>query len=117
MRVTTAFNRILDVPGGWVESVDFTDAGIVVGVRLRSRRLRCPCGFTTRARYDTSRRRWRHLDMGACRVWIEADIRRLADAADGSAPKNFPGPAPAPATAATSKTSSPGWFSGPTRRR
>ena len=78
MRVTTAFNRILDVPGGWVESVDFTDAGIVVGVRLRGRRLRCPCGFTTRARYDTSRRRWRHLDMGACRVWIEADIRRLA---------------------------------------
>lgn len=77
MRVTTAFNRILQVPGAWVESVEFTDAGIVVGVRLRARRLRCPCGFSTRARYDTSRRLWRHLDMGACRVWVESDIRRL----------------------------------------
>lgn len=77
MRVSTAFNRILRLPGAWVESVEFTPAGLVVGARLRSRRLRCPCGFTTRARYDTTRRRWRHLDMAACRLWIEADIRRV----------------------------------------
>lgn len=77
MRVTTAFNRILGIPGAWVDSVEFGEAGIVVGVRLRARRLRCPCGQVSRSRYDTSRRRWRHLDMGACRVWLEADIRRL----------------------------------------
>jgi transposase len=29
------------------------------------------------ARYDTSRRRWRHLDFGACQVWLEADIHRV----------------------------------------
>ena len=29
------------------------------------------------ARYDTSRRRWRHLDFGACQVWLEADIHRI----------------------------------------
>ena len=36
-----------------------------------------PCGATTRARYDSSRRRWRHLDFGACQVWLEADIHRV----------------------------------------
>jgi len=77
VRVSTAFNRILAIPGAWVESVSFTPAGVVVGLRKRARRLRCPCGWSTAARYDSSRRRWRHLDMGACQLWLEADIRRL----------------------------------------
>jgi transposase len=77
VRVTTAFNRILAVPGANVESVEFTSDGVVVGIRARGRRLVCPCGRSTRARYDTSRRRWRHLDMGATKVWLEADIARL----------------------------------------
>lgn len=68
---------MLGIPGAWVESVSFTPAGVVVGLRVRARRLRCPCGQVTRARYDTSRRRWRHLDLGACQLWLEADIRRL----------------------------------------
>lgn len=29
------------------------------------------------ARYDTARRRWRHLDFGACQAWLEADIHRI----------------------------------------
>jgi transposase len=78
VRVTTAFNRVLSLPGAWVESVDFTDGGIVVGVRARARRHTCPCGWSTAARYDVSRRRWRHLDMGSTRVWLEADIARIA---------------------------------------
>lgn len=77
MRVTTAFNRILALPGASVESVQFTPEGLVLGLRHRSRRLTCPCGRTTRARYDTSRRRWRHLDMGATKVFLEADIARV----------------------------------------
>jgi transposase len=36
-----------------------------------------PCGASTTARYDSSRRRWRHLDFGACQVWLEADIHRI----------------------------------------
>jgi transposase len=78
VRVSTAFNRVLALPGTWVTSVEFTDAGIVLGVRARSRRHRCACGWSTAARYDVSRRRWRHLDMGAARVWLEADITRIA---------------------------------------
>lgn len=77
MRVTTAFNRVLALPAAWVASVSFTEVGVVVGLRRRGRRLRCPCGWVGRARYDTSRRRWRHLDFGACQVWLEADIHRV----------------------------------------
>jgi transposase len=68
---------MLNLPGASVISVAFTDIGVVVGLRHRARRLSCPCGYSTRARYDTARRRWRHVDAGACQVWLEADIRRL----------------------------------------
>jgi len=78
VRVTTAFNRILGLPGASVASVAFTDEGLVIGLRRPGRRrLVCPCGARTWACYDTSRRRWRHLDFGACQVWLEADIHRI----------------------------------------
>ena len=77
MRVSTAFNRMLALPGATVVGVRFDPIGVVVELRLRARRLRCPCGWSTRARYDSSRRRWRHLDAGGCRLWLEAEIRRL----------------------------------------
>ena len=78
MRVSTAFNRMLRVPGAWVDEVDLDDDEVVV-VRLRrkSPRRRCPCGSESRTRYDTSRRRWRHLDLGARQLWLEAEIWRL----------------------------------------
>jgi transposase len=78
VRVTTAFNRMLAVPGATVSTVTFTPVGVVVGLRPRFRRLHCPCGWSTRATYDRSVRRWRHLDLGATRLFLEAEIRRLA---------------------------------------
>lgn len=77
MRATTAFNKMLAIPGATVASVTFTPEGVVVGLRRRFRRLTCPCGFKTRATYDTSVRRWRHLDLGACKLLLECEIRRL----------------------------------------
>lgn len=77
MRVTTAFNRMLRLAGAHVRSVSFTDAGIVVGLGQRRRRHRCPCGWSTWARYDRSRRRWRHLDVATHKLWLEADIARI----------------------------------------
>jgi transposase len=68
---------MLSLPGATVAGVRFEPAGMVVELRLRARRLRCRCGWSTRARYDSSRRRWRHLDAGGCRLWLEATIRRL----------------------------------------
>ena len=60
-----------------VRSVEFCSEEIVVGVRLCSPRLRCVCGYATRASYDRRRRRWRHLDVGGWRCFIEMDVRRL----------------------------------------
>ena len=77
MRVTTAFNMMLAIPGAWVVSVSFTPEGAIVGVRRRRCRPRCPCGWKGRAVYDRSTRRWRHLDLGAMKLFVEAEIRRL----------------------------------------
>lgn len=77
MRVSTAFNRMLAIPGAWVDEVTFGTKQIVVTLRRRARKLRCPCGYTTRARFDRSIRRWRHLDLGACKLFLEAEVRRI----------------------------------------
>lgn len=77
MRATTAFNKMLAIPGADVAGVEFTPAGVVVDLRPRARRLRCPCGWSTRAVYDRSTRRWRHLDLGSARLFVQATIRRL----------------------------------------
>lgn len=78
MRVSTAFNRMLRVPGAWVDRVDLDAGGaVIVHLRRKSGLRCCPCGHSTRARYDTSRRRWRGLDFGTNQVWLEADIARI----------------------------------------
>ena len=78
MRATTAFNKMLAIPGATVGAVTFAPQGVVVTLRRRFRKLTCPCGFSTGAAYDSSVRGWRHLDLGACRLLLECDIRRLA---------------------------------------
>ena len=77
MRVTTAFNKMLGLVGASVASVTFAPEGIVVGLRRRRAKHRCPCGWTTWAIYDRSVRRWRHLDLGAAKCLLEAEICRI----------------------------------------
>jgi transposase len=79
MRVSTAFNRLLQVPGASVAGVSFEREGIVIGLRRRARRLVCPrCGCLGGAGYDRrERRRWRHLDLGATRCFLECELRRF----------------------------------------
>ncbi len=77
MRVCTAFNKMLGVPGASVAAVSFGPDGVIVSLRCRRRRLTCPCGWRTGAVYDRSVRRWRHLDLGTSRCFLEAEIRRL----------------------------------------
>jgi transposase len=77
VRVTTAFNRLLAIVGASVVSVAFAPEGVVVGLRRRRRRPVCPCGWKGRAVYDRSTRRWRHLDLAATKLWLEAEIRRI----------------------------------------
>jgi len=68
---------MLAPPGATVAGISFTPQGVVVRLRRRARRLTCPCGRVVRAAYDRSTRRWRHLDLGASKLYLEAEIRRL----------------------------------------
>ena len=79
MRVTTAFNRLLRLPGASVIGVGFGAEGVVVTVRLRRRRRVCSrCGQTGRLAIHGRRvKRWRHLDLGASRCIVECELRRL----------------------------------------
>jgi transposase len=77
VRVTTAFNKILSIPSATVASVEFTPEGVLVGLRRRRGRPRCPCGWRATGAYECSVRRWRHLDLGANKLLLEAEIRRL----------------------------------------
>ena len=77
MRVSTAFNKMLAIPGAGVATVSFTPEGIVVGLCRRTKKLRCSCGFTTPSVYDRHTRRWRHLDLGASKLFLQAEVRRL----------------------------------------
>jgi transposase len=80
VRVTTAFNRLLRLPGAAVIDVSFGTEGVVVTVRLRRRRRVCSrCGQTGRHLHVHGRRlkRWRHLDLGSSRCLIECELRRL----------------------------------------
>ena len=77
MRATTAFNKMLTIPGAYVTAVTFSPSGITVDLARRVQRVRCPCGWSTRAVYDRSTRTWRGLDLGATRLLLRAEIRRL----------------------------------------
>ena len=77
MRVTTSFNKMLAIDGASVASVTFAPGGVVVGLRRRRSKHCCPCGWRTWAVYDRSVRRWRHLDLGPARCFLEAEICRI----------------------------------------
>jgi hypothetical protein len=55
VRVTTAFNRLLRLPGASVIDVGFGAEGVIVTVRLRRRRrVYCVCGQTARGFRSTT---------------------------------------------------------------
>ncbi|MCA1700913.1 MAG: ISL3 family transposase [Actinobacteria bacterium] len=78
MRVTTAFNRLLRLPGASVTDVSFGSEGVIVTVRLRRRRRVCSgCGQLGGQIHGRRVKRWRHLDLGASRCVVECELRRL----------------------------------------
>jgi len=81
VRVTTAFNRLLDLPGVWVRQVSFEPGRVAVTVALKRRRLHCPkCSYSTPNRESLQQRDsvWRHVDLGSRgRLEIRARLRRL----------------------------------------
>ncbi len=78
MRVTTAFNRLLALPGASVTDVSFSPEGVIVTVRLRRRRLACGgCVQLATRLHDRRLKRWRHLDLGAARCHVGCELRRV----------------------------------------
>jgi transposase len=82
VRDATLWQRVLGVARIVIERVEFDDddGAVVVSVRPRKRaRQRCGrCGRRA-AWYDRGegRRRWRHLDVGELRCFLEADAPRV----------------------------------------
>ncbi|MGB3351232.1 MAG: ISL3 family transposase [Mycobacterium sp.] len=77
MRVNTAFNRLLQIPGARVTDVVIGERDVELTVRVTARRLQCPCGNRVQGAYDRRRRRWRHMDLVTHRLWLVYEIRRL----------------------------------------
>ena len=79
MRVTTLFNKLLNLQGLWVTGFAFEGDDLVLFVQPRQRRTACPrCGKSQSGRRRSGKqRRWRHLGIWSRRVWIEAPIRRF----------------------------------------
>ena len=78
MRVTTLLNKLLQLPGLWVQAIRFEDDTLIIEVRRRFRLLSCPeCGTQVRGRFQETTRRWRHLAIWGCTTVIEGPIRRL----------------------------------------
>jgi transposase len=78
VRVTTAFNRMLGLPGAWVRDVEFGERAVIVTVVLRRKKPMCSgCGARGLKIKDHRVKRWRHLDGGGVRCVIECRLRRL----------------------------------------
>jgi transposase len=78
VRVSTAFNRMLRLPGASVIAVEFGREGVIVRVRLRRRRRVCSaCGQVGGRVHGRRVKRWRHLDLGANRCIVECELWRL----------------------------------------
>jgi hypothetical protein len=83
MRVASVWQRLLGVERTVIERVEFdeiTDA-LVVSVRPRKGAAKLRCGICAArcARYDQGggRRRWRVLDLGVTKAFLEADAPRV----------------------------------------
>jgi transposase len=80
VRATTLVKQLLDLPGITVIGVSLEPGLLAVEVKLTARKLWCPlCAYSTWSRYDTRpvASRWRHLDFGASKVVLSANLRRL----------------------------------------
>jgi transposase len=78
VRVTTAFNRMLGLPGAWVRDVEFGERAVIVTVVLRAKKPVCSgCGARGLKIKEQRMKPWRHLDLGGLRCVIECRLRRL----------------------------------------
>lgn len=79
VRATKVLEKLLGVTGVVVESAEIVPEGVVFDVRPRRRRPRCGRCAKRAPGYDRREaRRWRHLGLGATRIWLRYAPRRVA---------------------------------------
>jgi transposase len=78
VRVTTAFNKMLALEGGWVRDVAFDPEGVIVTIALATKKPVCSgCGARSLGIKEHRAKRWRHLDLGGSKWFLECMLRRL----------------------------------------
>jgi transposase len=69
---------MLGLAGAWVRDVEFGERAMIVTVALRRKRPICSgCGARGLKVKEHRTKRWRHLDVGGMRCYIESRLRRL----------------------------------------
>ncbi len=96
MRVTTVFRKLLGVIKLFVQDVDFDVAGLVIHVRPSWRSPRCSNCHKRAPGYDRKpARKWRHLGLGRCPIWLTYAPRRIDCPRCGVRVEELPWAAPA----------------------
>lgn len=117
MRVAKVLETLLGITGIVVESAEVSAEGVVFGVRPRRKKPRCGgCGKRAPGYDQREARQWRHLNLGATRIWLGYAPRRVECARCGVV-NRFPGVRPRAGSARHSRRPRRTWRAWPTRPR
>jgi transposase len=97
VRVSSVLRRLLGIEQAVIERVELGSCGLITHMRVGARqRLRCSRCRKRCGKHDNGqgRRRWRALDMGSTRSFIEADAPRVRCAEHGVVVAHVPWASP-----------------------
>ena len=78
MRIAKVLQTLLGITGIVVDSAEVSSEGVVFDVRLRRKNPRCSKCTRRAPGYDKREaRQWRHLNVGATRIWLRYAPRRV----------------------------------------
>ena len=78
MRVAKVLETLLGITGIVVESAEVGSEGVIFDVRPRRKKPRCSgCGKRAPGYDQRAARQWRHLSLGATRIWLRYAPRRV----------------------------------------
>jgi transposase len=91
VRVAKVLETLLGITGIVVESAEVSAEGVVFGVRPRRKKPRCGgCGKRAPGYDQREARQWRHLNLGATRIWLRYAPRRVECARCGVVNEQVP---------------------------
>ncbi len=91
MRVAKVLETLLGITGIVVESAEIGTEGVVFDVRPRRKKPRCGgCGKRAPGYDQREARQWRHLNLGATRIWLRYAPRRVECARCGVVNEQVP---------------------------